>query len=192
MRTEKNAGVAKTVRIALVVVGVLLSLLLASCSQPQPKSSSEVNREEQQTLTDIIAAILANQPAPGLDWSQERAQVARRAELFANPEKLGWMYLVDGGKVLAVYPIKGKVSSLNSYLTAQEMSYSFRPCSGCSIVTFMVPAPDIDGTYGRNVDGVFAFTPENAYVEWNGKYMYCDQPLNLATTPDIVYVAPLE
>jgi hypothetical protein len=146
-------------------------------------------KQEQQTVTAAQSRLIAAQPAPILVRSQERDQVARRAERFAASEKLGYVYLLSYGRVMAMYPVKGKVSSLNSYLVAQETVY--RTCSStCDSV--VVSAPDIDGTYGKNVEGIFFFTPEDVYVEWKGDYMYCDAPLKMSTQPDIVYVAPLK
>jgi hypothetical protein len=51
---------------------------------------------------------------------------------------------------------------------------------------YVVNAPDLDGTYGENVEGIFFFTTEGAYVEWKGEYMMSDQPLKLSTPPELV------
>lgn len=51
---------------------------------------------------------------------------------------------------------------------------------------YIVEAPDIDGTYGENVSGIFFFTTDGAYVEWNGEYMMSDQPLQLTDKPALI------
>jgi hypothetical protein len=56
--------------------------------------------------------------------------------------------------------------------------YTYMPC-------YPVEAPDLDGTYGENVDGIFFFTTEGAYVEWKGEYLMSDQPLKLTTQPEL-------
>jgi hypothetical protein len=147
-------------------------------------------KQEQQTITEAQSRLIQAQPAPILERSQERDQVARRAERFAASEKLGYVYLLSYGRVMAMYPVKGKVSSLNSYLVAQETVYKTGYGDGLNAIP--LSAPDIDGTYGHNVEGIFFFTPEDVYVEWKGDYMYCDAPLKMSTQPDIVYIAPLK
>lgn len=85
---------------------------------------------------------------------------------------------------MAFYTAKGKVSSLNSFLTPEDEAY----CTGyggnenCT----SLDAADIDGTYGENVEGIFFFTTDGAYVEWKGDYMMSDQPLKLSTQPELV------
>ncbi len=93
---------------------------------------------------------------------------------------------------MAFYTVKGKVSSLNSYMSPQERIVygNGKPCkeegwesdSPC----YPIQAPDIDGSYGINASGIFFFTTEGAYVEWKGDYMMSDQPLKLTTQPELV------
>jgi len=82
-------------------------------------------------------------------------------------------------------PIRGKVSSVNSRLTTGEQIVDdpWRYQSGGRVVE----SPQLDGSYGTNGDAIFFFTTEGVYVEWNGLYMLCDQPLALTTPPLMVY-----
>lgn len=142
-------------------------------------------------ITDTIAK---NVPVPQLTTSSERKNVAKRAEIFNNEEKISYIYLVSYGKVMSFFTVQGKVSSLRSYMTPVEQIVDRfgKPCvdndSWCSSsgMTHIISAPDIDGTYGENVEGIFFFTTEGAYVEWKGEYMMSDQPLKLTTTPELV------
>jgi hypothetical protein len=137
-----------------------------------------------------------NVPVPQLTTSSERKNVARRAELFNNEDKISYIYLVSYGKVMAFYTVQGKVSSLQSYMTPTEQivdrfgtpcDYTLDDWCG-STGSHIISAPDIDGTYGENVEGIFFFTTEGAYVEWRGEYMMSDQPLKLATPPELTRV----
>lgn len=128
-------------------------------------------------------------PIPQLTTSSERKNVAKRAELFNNEEKISYIYLVSYGKVMSFFTVQGKVSSLQSYMTPTDKlvrgngeDCNSRYAEYCAVVA----APDIDGTYGENVEGIFFFTTEGAYVEWRGEYMMSDQPLKLTTTPELV------
>jgi hypothetical protein len=39
----------------------------------------------------------------------------------------------------------------------------------------------MDGSYGSNGDAIFFFTTSGEYVEWNGKYVVSEEPLNINT-----------
>ena len=84
---------------------------------------------------------------------------------------------------MAYYPVKGKVSSLNSYLSTPQQVIRWPEKSADK---FVVDSPDFDGTYGQNDDGIFFFTTSNAYVEWKGDYLWSDQPLQLTQQPELV------
>ncbi len=169
------------------VLFFVIPLALVACDEfDQKPNASTVQYTSQQLLAAQQTTLTANQPAPPLSYSQERAQQIRKAELFSDKNKIGYIYLISYGRVMAFYPIKGKVSSLQTYLTTQETTYGNSTAGWTT-----VPAPDIDGTYGENAESIFFFTPEGAYIEWKGEYMYSDTPLKLNTQPDIVYIAPL-
>lgn len=150
--------------------------------------------QELNRVSDNQSRMISSIPIPELQTSSERKNVARRAEIFNNESKISYIYLVNYGKVMAFYTVKGKVSSLRSYMSPMEqlVDYKGRKCDGTwsnacsSSAGFVVSAPDIDGTYGENVDGIFFFTTDGAYVEWRGDYMMSDQPLKLTTQPELV------
>ncbi len=132
-------------------------------------------------------------PIPQLSTSLERVNVAKRAAIFNDESKISYIYLVSYGKVMAFFTVKGKVSSLQSYMVPSEklIGYDGTPCNWSNASTgnagcYVVAAPDIDGTYGENSNGIFFFTTDGVYVEWKGEYMVADQPLRLATPPELV------
>ncbi len=173
-----------------------LTILLAICiimggcmeGDRAPTSSQKelsVMEEQQQKLIDI-------QPTPSLSRSLERENIANRLKMLDDQNKVFYIYLINYGKVMAFYTTKGKVTSLNTYMTPMERVIQDEGCmrrtsgddkSGCYFTT---PAPDQDGTYGENDDAVFFFTTEGAYVEWHGDYMVSDFPLRLSTPPELV------
>ena len=162
--------------------GFWSSLLGETPSRPQNEiqQSNSLNK-------DIAKAV----PVPQLVTSSERKNVAKRAELFDNEEKISYIYLVSYGRVMAFFTVQGKVSSLRSYMTPVDKLVfgNGDPCTEKGTQypeCYVVEAPDLDGTYGENVDGIFFFTTEGAYVEWKGEYMMSDQPLKLSTQPELV------
>lgn len=173
----------------IVIVATLLtgSLFLSACSTTQSSNNiqSKLLEENQKKIVNAV-------PIPQVDTSSDRKSIAKRAETFANENKVSYVYLLSFGKVMAFYPIKGKVVSIKSYMTPQEQIVTSRgvPCGDPSVDGcangYIVQAPDIDGTYGDNANAVFFFTTEGAYVEWSGEYMVSDQPLKLSTQPELV------
>ena len=133
--------------------------------QAQEKAK-EQSKKDFILLTNARMKMAASVPVPALSKSAERQAVARRATTWNSEDKLSYVYLIDNGRVVAFYVARGKVSSLNSFLADGE--------------------PDIDGTYGHNVEGVFFFTDTGAYVEWNGRYICSDQPLKVTAPPLLV------
>jgi len=158
----------------------------------------ETTKNEVKEAGEIQKDLVASIPVPNLTTSSERKNVARRAEIFNNEEKISYIYLVSYGKVMAFFTVQGKVSSLRSYMTPTDKMV-FGNGNNCtegdqwgssddSADCYVIDAPDIDGTYGENVEGIFFFTTEGAYVEWKGEYMMSDQPLKLSTQPELVRV----
>lgn len=171
----------------------IAALVLAGCGY-QANSS---NTLQSKTLEDNQKKLIKAVPVPNVEQSSDRKSIAKRAETFADENKVSYVYLVSYGKIMAFYPIKGKVVSIRSYMTPQEQivnsygvpcfeAYSDNTTPNCGPDGFIVQSPDIDGTYGDNADAVFFFTTEGAYVEWAGEYMVSDQPLRLATQPELV------
>lgn len=150
------------------------------------------NSSQLSQLQQNMAAIIKAEPIPQVSDSQERANISKRAQLFNSPDKLSYIYLISYGKVMAFYTVQGKVSSLNSYMTPQDelVDANGNNCSRDNVnqdePCFTVQAPDVDGSYGTNPNGIFFFTTEGAYVEWEGDYMMSDQPLKLSTPPELV------
>jgi hypothetical protein len=171
-----------------LVVGLIATLIGAAISDGKKKSAEAKNAV--QTSNDISKQLDQSVPIPQLTTSLERKNVAKRAELFSSEDKISYIYLISYGKVMTFYPVKGKVSSLRSYMSPVDklIDNKGENCDGWDATggCYVVEAPDIDGTYGENADGIFFFTTEGAYVEWKGEYMMSDQPLQLATPPALV------
>mgnify|MGYP006995589837 CR=1 FL=1 len=151
---------------------LVLALVFISCEVTQDYAQVEEARTEK-NQTKLIAA----QPPVSLDWSLERENINKRTNRWNDPNKVSYIYLVDFGKVMAFYPIKGKVSSVNSQIT-NPMKYEYNGAT--------LPSPAEDGSYGSNGDAVFFFTTEDVYVEWNKGYLLADEPLKLSTPPMMV------
>lgn len=177
------------------VIGALLLLVLlfsftgcVEIPQQQPtafKTEQQKNEENQQ-------ALINSQPTVELTTSLERENINRRLQLVNDRDKVFYVYLMSYGKVVTFYVAKGKISSVDSFNTPSErivrddrcyndVRYYGSNSDGVEGCYFEVESPDMDGTYGSNGNGVFFFTTEGAYVEWNGEYLVSDFPLKVST-----------
>lgn len=169
---------------------IAITLLLASgCSNAVENRSQH---QEQERTEKQQAVHLKTSPPPSLDSSQERANLIERLNRFNTDSKVSYIYLVNYGKVMAFYTVKGKVSSVNSLLTTPEqiVDHVYRGIDAEGTIRgishHVVASPDLDGSYGTNGDAIFFFTTDGTYVEWRGDYMLCDKPLKLSTPPELV------
>ena len=159
------------------------------CSNTDQNQWTNTQKREAVATEANQRRLLNAQPIPELKTSQERKNIIERLTRFNNTDKVSYIYLVNYGKVMAFYTIKGKVSSVNSMLTTtdQLVNKDGDQCTwGSSVDCYVLASPDIDGSYGSNGDAIFFFTTDNTYVEWRGDYMLADQPLQLTTQPELV------
>ena len=174
-------------------------MVLSGCSGDNATTSSG-NQEQNHTETNQ-QTLLKNQPPPTLTWSLERDNIIKRENLWNDPNKISYIYLVSYGKVMAFYTIKGKVSAADSQLTNTDQlttkcvnadgtyadTINGGDCPfGANRVDGSVPSPSEDGSYGTNGSSIYFFTTDGVYVEWQGDYMLVDQPLQLSTPPEMV------
>jgi hypothetical protein len=161
---------------------ILTSIILLGCgNEVAQNQETEVTKQNHDHLFKV-------QPPPKIDKSQERRNLIKRLERFNSDDKLGYIYLINFGKVMAFHTVQGKLSSLNSHLSSPHQivtnSYGFGDSYGEN--DNVIEAPDLDGTYGENDDGVFWFDAEDNYHEWHGDYHYSDAPMKMSTPPVLV------
>ena len=182
-KTSKNIIKALIGAIAIGLVCVALCALLSGC---------DWTAQDVDIRNTYMAGseLMQNQPTPtDLEYSLERYNLIRRA-YWVNGQRekainlpceitkpLGYIVLfTDSGSVVGRFTVDGKVSSLNSFLTPDSEEYSS---------SFSEWLPDVDGSFGENDSGIFFFTADGKYIEWNGAYIYSDIPFEV-DTPSIV------
>ena len=177
----------RVMMIATIVVICFVVMGTDDCQKDSYEGQGDTQRLEAQKTEQNQKRLIVSTPPPQLSKSLERENLKRRLQRFNDADKVSYIYLVGNtGVVMSFMPIKGKVSSVNSKLTTGEQvvddPYGYRESGGR-----VVESPQMDGSYGTNGDAIFFFTTEDVYVEWNGFYMLCDQPLLLSTPPLMVY-----
>ena len=167
----------------LKIIFVSISILLLNSCEPSPLTQQEVeqvkvekNMLKLQTVVDI----------PTLDNSLDRVNTKKRLELFDDPNKVSYVYLVSYGRVMAYYTIKGKVTSGSKRLTSTQRLV--KGDGGQYQVDYVVESPSLDGSYGSSSPYIFFWTTAGSYVQWSGEYMLCDMPLKLTTKPELVKI----
>jgi hypothetical protein len=165
----------------ILAIPILVCVLLVTGCTIEGDSYSNDTSKVEATQKRVQQSV----PIPEIATSAERKNISARAVLFDNENKITYIYLINYGKIMAFFTVQGKVSSLNSYLTPLDKVLD-DPNGDLSAGSVVVSAPDIDGAYGENADGIFFFTTEGAYVEWKGDYMVSDQPLKLTQQVELI------
>lgn len=182
MNTSMNTNDVKTEDDELYRFALLLACV-SFCLGCDDYEDTSAGQEQQRTEINQ-SKLLKSQPPVSLDWSLERENINKRTTLWNDSNKVSYIYLVDYGKVMAFYTIKGKVSSVNSQITNPEQIVT--RSRGGHWIEVVIPSPAEDGSYGTNGDAIFFFTTDGTYVEWAGSYMLADKPLKLSTPPQLI------
>jgi len=156
-----------------ITTAVAALLILGALTACEGKSTAQTKGQEQTERAFSQQSKAVPYPVADLKDSLERRNVRERLLRTNDPTKIGYVYLLNFGKVFGYYTVKGKVSSTQSQMTTDQLIA--RPCGSCD--RYVVNAPGDDGSYGANEDGIFFFTTEGAYVTTNLDYLYADQPL---------------
>lgn len=162
-----------------IVVGALAVVGCVETSNSYKTGSVAIEQNQ--------ARLLNSTPIPTVTNSIERKNIIDRINVLNDQSKLFYIYLFSNDGNLIMSFTGTKVSSLNSYLTPQEQVID-DPNGDYAVGSLTVQAPDLDGTYGVNADGVFFFTSDHKYVEWNGMYLMSEKPLSVITPADIVQI----
>lgn len=172
-------------KIVLTVIAcVVLTIGFTGCDKKDFTATGQDIHNTQSAVNGLVN----NQPTPtDIDYSLERYNLIRRAywvngqreKAIALPcgvtKPLGYIVLFSAsGASIGRFVVDGKVSSLNSFLTANMVQEGRN-----GPYALETELPDIDGSYGENVDGIFFFTTDGKYIEWTGDFLYSDIPFTV-------------
>lgn len=186
-------------KVLLVALLVVVCFACTACFDNKYVDSG--SKIDTQNTMETASTLQQNQPTPtDIEYSLERYNLIRRA-YWVNGQRekamglpceiadipLGYVVLfTEGGGVVGRFCVQGKVSSLNSFLTPdseyyEKANYSFGNINFTRAVDRYSNKwiADVDGSYGENDAGIFFFTPDGKYIEWNGCYLYSDIPFEV-------------
>lgn len=104
--------------------------------------------------------------------SLEKRNLEEKLQRENKPNAVRYVYLMNFGKIVGYYVIKGKVSSSGSQLAPEE-----EVIRGIGGDGYVLDSAQDDGTYGEGDDGVFFFLADGTEVETTLDYIASDQPL---------------
>ncbi len=120
-----------------------------------------------------------NDPIPNLTDSLERANVIEHLKRNNQPDRVRYIYLLaDTGGIYAYYAIKGKVTSTGAQLTPTDDIVD--PCAS-DYCPQVVQGPTDDGSFGGDEGGIYFFTDAGTEVQWNGRWLLTDAPMQIKT-----------
>lgn len=178
--------ILSVILMVVILIGVCISL--TACDEHSEPTGSYADRQNTKAVADSLSQ---SQPTPtDINFSLERFNLIRRA-YWVNGQRekaasvicrvdrpLGYIVLfTESGSVVNRFVVDGKVSSLNSYLTADSDYYEIATDSSSTYRNNWLA--DVDGSYGENDSGIFFFTPDGKYIEWTGTYLYSDIPFEV-------------
>jgi len=190
----------------LLIIGAVVAMVaLAGCSDLGGKqaedNADEIADDAGQDVSDVEFGgsyvyevklteknqmnLVQKRPPFEMDDSLERQNLIQRYQYLNDKNNVHHVYLMSNdGKVVSYFVAQGKVSSVNSKLTNDLQPVRIPGCDShnegndCWKV---VESPQMDGSYGSNGNAIFFFTTSGEYVEWNGKYVVSEKPLNIQT-----------
>ena len=158
--------------IALTAIAAVVAL---SACDDGPKDSAQATGQALTETTFKQQQVAVPYPGAQLRNSLERKNLSDRLLRLNSPSKVGYVYLMNFGKIVGYYVIKGKVSNTDSQLTTSTTVERHTGDTGGGNIAY--DAPGDDGSYGANESGNFFFTAENVLVESDLNYIYSDSPL---------------
>lgn len=170
--------------IALILAMLCLTALLTGCDEEDTNYKKQIAENEANA-----ASITSQYGVPDINRSLDYENVKRRLEYLNQGNNIGYLYLLsDMGVVLEEVLVLGKVTSLNTYITPMQESQLVKHTGtgGTYREIIVIDAADVDGTYGENVQGIFWFTPDGVYGEWDGRYRFSSERLTFQTEPILI------
>lgn len=161
-------------KIASAVLAATLTLFATTAGSCGSDEGNAARSDK--TSSSNFDAQAKNDPVPNLSKSLERANIVEHSKRNNAPDRVRYIYLLaDTGGIYAYYVIKGKVTSTGAQLTpTDEIVDRYEG----DVVT---QAPTDDGSFGGDEGGIYFFTDTGVEVQWNGRWLLTDAPMNIKT-----------
>lgn len=174
--------------VIVAIIAIIIGAVAGGVADASQDNRNNSIGQEMRLTEKNQARLLKVQPPPQLSFSLERENIIKRIKLWNDRNKLSYIYLLNYGRVVDFYVIKGKVSSVNSRLTTggqivKDPNFDTGYEDAGGLASLVVESPQEDGSYGENGDAIFFFTADGTYVEWAGEYLLLDKPRKVNMQP---------
>lgn len=154
------------------------------CTPSAPPTAAE--RQSRDVALQVDAATTENNEANNIGFKRMT---------MGKPGLIGYIvFLSQDGRPVQYYAVKGKCTSGSKRLTQAKREEFLRAYGKDAKGDWMqlggsweaVDGPGEDGTYGPSDPYIYCRTTNDAYVQWNGLYLYQTQPFDLTIKPLVV------
>lgn len=153
---------------------ILASIVLfsASCMRGGAPTKKQLNARKAERLAQSIKYTV--------NWEQNN--IVRRQTMVGDAGLTGYITLISSAGVPILYTsVAGKTTSGGKRLTKTwgrvgSSSYGYN----------VVAASSNDGTYGSSNPYQYWWDTSGRYYQWNGEYLFTDQPVRLRIEPLVI------
>lgn len=155
----------------LASLSLLACFALAGCDEVQPTNKQvQINKAAQAAKSVQF------------DENAEIDNITQRVKLTADPGKFGFILLLNqAGQPILYEGVKGKVTSGGKRLTPPDRV-------SCESNCYVRQAASDEGTWGSSSPYIFYWNTDGVYRQWDGGYLYSDQPIRLRVEPLVISI----
>lgn len=156
-------------------LSLLSCLALAGCDDVQQSNKSQQAEKAAAAAQSIK-----------FDENAEIDNIKKRLELTADPGKYGFILLLNqAGQPILYEGVKGKVTSGGKRLTPPDRASASWGGGNNNVVR---AAASDEGTWGSSSPYIFYWNTDGVYRQWDGGYLYSDQPIRLRVEPLVITI----
>lgn len=157
----------------LIVTGA--ALMLMGC-EPEAQTNKQVQSNKAAQAAKSIQ----------FDDNAEIDNIAKRLKLTADPGRVGFILLLNqAGQPILYESVIGKVTSGSKRLTEPDRISDGWGSNGQAVLR---AAASDEGTWGSSSPYIYYWNADGVYRQWDGGYLYSDQPIRLKVEPLIVSI----
>lgn len=168
-------------KVFLFILSSCMFFLFTGCNEPIVKSKKTTQSQKAKQAADSIK----------FTENAEINNIKSRLELTSNPGLIGYVVLMnEAGQPVKYTSVKGKITSGGKRLTKP---YAKIKCDkGEWSGDCITKAPSDEGTWGSSNPYIYFWDTNGAYQQWNGKYLYSNQPIRLSVKPLVIDIIKKE
>jgi hypothetical protein len=139
--------------------------------------------------TKLTQAEIAAEAADSINFTEnaEIDNITNRLKLTSDPGLTGFVLLMnEAGQPIMYAGVQGKITSGGKRLTKPwQLTKGDR---GEWNGHFVTTSPSDEGTWGSSNPYIYFWTTSGQYIQWNGKYLYSNQPFRTTIKPLVINI----